>query len=215
MYVDPNEINTDDNREVGKAKTDLIRGAEIQLLHEYGRPFYFTFSRVAQASDNNIEQFINLAGALVDGLETKLLRGKPVLLDAKEQHLFLTECASKTIDSWDFPHSESTKKLIDLIAKKCISRTMEANAPLNDGANAFGIPQTEMNELYQFPAFASLLHFALAYNALALKEHYECKNKTWCLFVLGGLPCIHYGLTLNRGGFCEGHLVDLVEAISQ
>lgn len=215
MYVGPNEIDTDDNREVGKVKTDLIRGAEVQLLHEYGRPFYFTFSRVAQASDNNIEQFISLAGALVDGLETKLLRGKPVLLDAKEQHLLLTERASKTIDSWDFPHSESTKKLIDVIAKKCISRTMEANAPLNDGANAFGIPQTEMNELYQFPAFASLLHFALAYNALALKEHYECKNKTWCLFVLGGLPCIYYGLTLNQGGFCEGHLVDMVEAINQ
>lgn len=215
MLVEPTEIEASSDKEVGKTKSDLIRGAEIQLLHEYSRPFYFTFDRMAQASNNNIEQFINLAGALVDGLETKLLRGKPLLLDAKEQHQFLTESATKTINAWDFPHSESTKKLIDFIAKKCVSRTMEANAPLNDGANAFGVPQTEMNDLYKFPALASLLHFALAYNALTLKEHYECKNKTWCLFGLGGLACIHYKLTLNQGGFCEGHLEELIGAISQ
>jgi len=210
------EVDANDEKEAGKTKTDLIRGAEIQLLHEYGRPFYFSFDRLADASSSNIEQFINLADSLVDGLETKLLRGKTVRLDAREQHHFLTDRATKTINAWDFPYSDATKKLIGFIAEKCRNRTLEVNAPLNDGANAFGIPQGEMDKLQSVsPVFASLLHFALAYNALTLKEHYECKNKTWCLFVLGGLPCIHYGLTLNQGGFCEGHLADLIGAISQ
>lgn len=185
-------------------------------MHEYDRPFFYTFDRLADASSDNIEQFINLAGALVDGLETKLLRGKPAKLDAKEQHQLLTECAAKTIKEWDFPNSEAVKKLVTFIASKCISRTLEPNAPLDDGANAFGIPQQEMNELQtKEPAFANALHFALAYNALTLIEHYECKNKTWCIFELGGLPSIVHRLTLNRGGFCEGQLSDLLGAINQ
>lgn len=216
MLIEPTETEADDDREISKTKAGLIRGAEIQLLHEYGRPFFFTFERLADASSSNIEQFINLADALVDGLETKLLRGKTVRLDAREQHRFLTDRAIKTINDWDFPYSDATKKLIYFISEKCKARTMEANASLNDGANAFGIPQGEMDNLQsEFPMLASLLHFALAYNALTIKEYYECKNKTWCLFVLGGLPCIQYGLTLNQGGFCEGHLADLVGAIGQ
>ncbi len=213
--LEPVETEEDDKK-ISDKKPDLLKGAEIQLMHEYDRPFFYTFDRLADASSDNIEQFINLAGALVDGLETKLLRGKPAKLDAKEQHQLLTERAAKTIKEWDFPNSEAVKKLVAFIANKCIARTLEPNAPLDDGANAFGIPQQEMYELQsKEPAFANALHFALAYNALTLIEHYECKNKTWCIFELGGLPSIVHRLTLNRGGFCEGHLSDLLGAINQ
>lgn len=209
-------IEEDDEEESKTVKSALVRGAEIQLMHEYNRPFFFTFDRLADASGDNIEQFLNLAGALVDGLETKLLRGKPPKLDAKEQHQLLYERADQTIKEWDFPNSESVKKLVSFIANKCIERTLAPNAPLNDGANAFGIPQKEMNELQATaPALVPVLHFALAYNALTLHENYACKNRTWCLFELGGLPNIVHRLTLNRGGFCEGHLTDLLESISE
>lgn len=214
--VEPPEVEASDEIESSKTKINLIIVAELQLLHEYGKPFYFSFKRLADASSSNIEQFINLADSLVDALETKILRGKAVWLDAREQHQFITERAAKTINAWDFPYSDSTKKLIGFIADRCKVRTLEANASLHYGANAFGIPQTEMDKLQsESPLLATLLHFALAYNALFLKENYQCKNKTWCLFVLGGLPCVYYGLTLNQGGFCEGHLADLVRAISQ
>ncbi len=210
------ETEGDYQKEISALKSALLRGAEIQLMHQYDRPFFYTFDRLADASSDNIEQFINLAGALVDGLETKLLRGKTPKLDAKEQHQLLTERASQTIEDWDFPNSEAVRKLIYFIANKCIERTLEPNAPLNDGANAFGIPQEEMNDLKtKAPALASVLHFALAYNALSLKENYECKLKTWCLFELGGLPNIVFKLTLNRGGFCEGHLSDILGSISE
>lgn len=208
--------DNDDRKEIKAGMSALLRGAEIQLMHQYDRPFFFTFDRLADASGDNIEQFINLAGALVDGLETKLLQGKPAKLDAKEQHQLLTKRASETIKEWDFPNCESVRKLVYFIANKCIERTLEPNAPLNDGANAFGIPQEEMNDLQvKAPALISVLHFALAYNALTLKENYECKNRTWCLFELGGLPNIVYRLTLNRGGFCEGHLSDILGSISK
>lgn len=215
-FVESIGTSEDDEDENKTAKPALVRGAEIQLMHQYNRPFFFSFDRLADASGDNIEQFLNLAGALVDGLETKILRGKLPKLDAKEQHQLLYERADQTIKEWDFPNCESVRKLVSFIANRCIERTLEPNAPLNDGANAFGVPQKEMDELRATaPALVPVLHFALAYNALTLHENYACKNRTWCLFELGGLPNIVHRLTLNRGGFCEGHLKDLAESISE
>jgi hypothetical protein len=205
-----------EGEEAKKVKPSLIAGANIQLLHEFDRPFYFSFDRVADASNDNIEQFINLAGSLVEMIETRLLRGHPPGLDAKMQHQTLARRADETVKAWDFPYSEAVRKLVAFIAGHCKDKTLVGNAPLDDGANAFGIPQSEMNRLQNEGGdLIPVLHYALAYNALSLFENYECKNKTWCLFELGGLPIIINGLTFSRGGFCEGHLSDLKASIAK
>lgn len=198
-----------------KAKSALIAGANIQLLHDFERPYYFSFDTVADASSDNIEQFISLAGALVDVIETRLLRNQSLRLDAKVQHQTLVKRAADTVDQWNFPHSESVRKIVSLIAKRCIDRTLEPNAPLDDGANTFGVPQAEMDRLRKEGGpLIHVMHYAQAYNAFSIVEHYECKKRKWCLFELGGLPIIANGLTLGRGGFCEGHVSDLMECIN-
>ncbi|MBF3851420.1 hypothetical protein ISF79_01120 [Burkholderia pseudomallei] len=194
----------------------LIAGANLRLTHDYGRPFYFGFDRLVDASGENIEQFIQLAGALVDNVETRILRGREPKLDAKVQDEILVRQAKDTIDRWNFPHSEAVRRLIDFIAARCTDRTLEPNAPLDDGANAFGIPQSEMDRFQKEGGrLIQVLHYALAYNALSLTENYDCKRKTWCLFQLGGLPILRSGLTFGRGGFCEGHLSDLIASIGE
>lgn len=197
-------------------KSALITGAAIQLTHEFDRPFYYSFDRLADASSDNIELFISLAGALVDAIETRILRNRKAELDAKQQHSILTRRADEIMRQWDFPHCESAKKLIAFIASRCVARTLELNAPLSDGANAFGIPQSDMDRLEQAaPELVPVIHYAIAYNAITLKEHYNCKKRVWCLFALGGIPIVANRLTLGRGGFCEGRLSDLKESIQQ
>ncbi|MBI4937622.1 MAG: hypothetical protein HY846_05305 [Nitrosomonadales bacterium] len=196
-------------------KPAVIVGAELQLTHRFKRPFYFSFDRLADASGDNIEIFISLAGALVDELETQVLRNKKPELDARQQHTILTRRAEEIMGQWDFPHCESVKKLVSFIGNRCIARTMERNAPLSDGANAFGIPQTEMDQLEaSAPELAQVIHYAIAYNAITLRENYLCKKRSWCLFLLGGIPIVANRLTLGRGGFCEGHLRDLKGSIA-
>lgn len=199
---------------VARANKSLQIGAEVQLLHQYGRPFYFGFERLADCSTSNIEQFIGLAGGLVELLEKKVVRGRTPLLDASEQHKLISEYASRSIKEWDFPYAESVRKLVTHIANRCTEKSLEPNAPLGEGASSFGIPQSEMERLSgAAEALAPVLHYALAYNAIALRESYSCKGREWCLFELGGIPLIANKLPFARGNFCEGHLDDLVSAV--
>jgi len=212
-YTEGEEETGADKRK--SAKSALIAGANIQLLHEFQRPYYFSFETVADASSDNIEQFIGLAGSLVDVIETRLLRNQPLWLDAKVQHQTLVKHASDMVAQWNFPHSEAVRKIVAFIAKRCVAKTMEPNAPLDDGANTFGVPQSEMDRLRKEGGLLiQVLHYAQAYNAFSLVEEYECKKRTWCLFELGGLPIIANGLTLGRGGFCEGHVSELMECLN-
>ena len=194
----------------------LILGANLQLFHEFGKPFYYSFERLADASGENIEQFIHLAGVLVEQIETRVIRGRDPNLDAKSQNSALLEVARETIRNWNFPHSTEVKRLIEFIAKRCLERTLAPNAPLDDGANALGIPQSDMDRFQKEGGdLVPVLHYALAYNAITLTEGYECKKRTWCLFQLGGLPILANGLTFSRGGFCEGSLGQLIASIEE
>lgn len=198
-----------------KVSASVVTGAEIQLLHEFDRPFYYGFNRLADASNQNIEQFISLAGVLVDELETLIVRNKPPRLDAKRQHITLRARAKKIMDEWDFPYAPRVRRLVDYISEQCVAITCRPNAPLGDGANAFGVPQEDLKLLDQNADFAQVIHYALAYQAIVMVEEYSCKKRQWCLFELGGVPSISAGLTFSRGGFVEGRLSQLEQQLDR
>lgn len=199
--------------EVSKVQRPVITGAELQMLHRFDRPFYFGFERLADAANENIEQFVTLASVLVDRLETQAIRGRPLALDARQQHKAVREQAAKLIDQWDFPYAPQVRKLVDFIGAKCADLTLRPNAPLSDGANAYGILISDLANLESNDELARVLHYALAYQALVLVEPYDCKGKTWALFELGGVSIIAKGLTHSRGGFVEGTLHQLKNAV--
>jgi hypothetical protein len=198
-----------------KIDNAVVVGAELQLLHEFGRPFFYGLDRLADASGENIEQFISLASVLVDHLETLVIRRKRPQLEPQRQHEALVGQATKAISHWDFPYAPRVKKLVDFIAERAIEITRRPNAPLDDGANAFGVPQSDVKELEDDPDFENVLHYALAYQAIVMVEEYKCKGEVWCLFELGGVACLSKGLTLMRGGFVEGRLDELRRVVAR
>lgn len=202
-----------DDRQAGSS---LIEGARIQLLHEFERPYYYGMDKLIAASNANIEQFIRLAGALVDELLARLIRGHTGSLSAKSQHLALVKQAKQTMSDWDFPYHAAVRRLVDRIGARCVERTRLPNAPLADGANAIGVPQEEMDRvLARAERLTRVLHFAFAYKALVFVPQYRCKNRVWCLLELGALPCMAYGLTLGRGGFIEDTLSGLEALVAE
>ncbi len=203
----------DSSEEVSKVQRSVVTGAELQMLHRFDRPFYFGFERLADAANENIEQFVTLASVLVDRLETQAIRGRQLALDARQQHKAIREQAVNLIGQWDFPYAPQVRKLVDFIGGRCLELTLRPNAPLSDGANAYGILLSDLANLDSNDELARVLHYALAYQALVLVEPYECKGKTWALFELGGVAIIAKGLTHSRGGFVEGTLHQLKSAV--
>ncbi len=211
LFGGPAEDSSEE--EVSKVQRPVVTGAELQMLHRFDRPFYFGFERLADAANENIEQFVTLASVLVDRLETQAIRGRPLALDARQQHKAVREQAVDLIDQWDFPYAPQVRKLVDFIGGRCEELTLRPNAPLSDGANAYGILRSDLENLDSNDELARVLHYALAYQALVLVEPYECKGKTWALFELGGVAIIAKGLTHSRGGFVEGTLHQLKTSV--
>lgn len=187
-----------------KADATVAEAARVHLHHEYERPYYFGFDTVSDAASENAEQFLHLAGKLVARLETKIIRNRGHTLEAGHQHAELKAAAAKILTRYDYPFAVEALALADAMAKQCLQKTLEPNAPLGGGANAIGVPQVEFDQIPQlYPRLAKVLQFAVAYNVITLAQNYGQGNKLWCLLELGGSVIIKHGLTLQRGGFLE------------
>jgi hypothetical protein len=202
--------NTEHERQP-KVDSGVYEGARIHLLHGFDRPFFYGFDDLCDASNGNAEQFLRLAAELVEAIANQVQRRKNAALTISQQHRILRRRSDEAVAQWDFPESSTVAKLVAGIAARCKAKSLEPNAPLGAGASAFGVPHDQFDRAAQrAPALASVLKYAVAYNALLIIPRYECKNRDWCLFELGGLSLLQEGLTLKRGGFIEGTVAEMI-----
>lgn len=202
-----------DEEDVPAMKLSIVHGSRLQLMHWYDRPYYYGFEHVRDASAENAELFLHFAGHLVEQSEVRLIRGSDAALPARTQHEKLRAKARELISEWNFPYFREVLGLIEEMAARCLEKTLAENAPLDAGAQAFGIPQAEMDRVMdQTPKLARALHYGIAYKAFQITQQYKQGEKSgppWCLLELGGFVRVAYGLTHQRGGFIESSLDEL------
>ena len=193
------------------ADSGIADGGRILLLHEYGRPYYYGIDAICDGSAENAEQFLQLASRLVSASEARIVRGDSSSLPSAYQHKLLMEKANEVVREWIFPRHAEVKKLCMYIAAECKRKSLEPNASLGGGANAFGILDEEFDELpVKHSELAHTLKFGVAYGALSIKRNHGTKKRLWTLIELTGPFLITQGLTLSRGGFLEKQLKDLL-----
>ena len=209
------ELSDADPAKPLKADAGIAEAARIHLHHRFGRALYFGISTVCDASSENAEQFLRLAGRLVARAETKLVRNRSAVLDSALQHNELVAEASRILDM-DFPYAQEARALVFGMAQECVRRSLEPNASLDGGASAFGVPQEQFNAIPRaYPRLARVLQYAVAYNVVTLSQNYGQGGKEWCLIELGGCVLLKHGLTLKRGGFLERTTKALVELLPE
>jgi hypothetical protein len=199
-----------------KADVSVADAARVHLHERFGRPYHYGLEDLCDASNENAELFLQLAGALVSRMETKVIRNLDPALTPAQQQAELTSKASEIIENWTFPFARKVRALVDEMARECLAMTHQPNARLGAGANAVGIPEREMVALLGGETeLALVLKFAVAYGAITAIRNYGQGGKDWCLFELSGPVCLRYGLTLKRGGFLERRIEDLQAIVEQ
>ncbi len=189
-------------------------GARVHLLHGLGAPYYYGFEALSDAASDNAEVFLNICSHIVEAAENLLIKQRTPILSPADQHKLIVSRANRIVSDWNFPEVQRVRRLCDFIAARCLRRSLEPNAPLGPGANAYGISQASFEEIPKaHPIFANALKFAVAYNGLSCHPNYDCKNRKWCLFELGGPFVVTAGLTFKKGGFVEGTVKELLTAI--
>src|SRR3546814_14946813 len=79
-----------------KADAGVAEGARLHLNEEFGRPLHYGLDNLCDASNENAELFLQLAGALVARMETKAIRGQSPVLPPADQQAVLTEKAKES-----------------------------------------------------------------------------------------------------------------------
>ena len=193
-----------------KADASVADAARVHLHERFKRPYHYGLDVVCDASNENAELFLQLAGALVSRMETKVIRNLDPALTPAQQQTELTAKATEIIENWSFPFVRKVRTLVEHMAMKCVAITSQPNARLGSGANAFGVLEHEMQALLKSDEeLAMVLKFGIAYSALTAIRGYGQGGKDWCLLELSGPVCLRYGLTLKRGGFHESCVEDL------
>lgn len=197
-----------------KANSGVAEGARLHLNEDFGRALHYGLDDLCDASNENAELFLQLAGSLVARMETRAIRNQPPALPASLQQSTLAEKAREIMDGWSFAFARRVRTLVDAIADDCRKASLAPNAPLaaGAGANAVGVLEDEIKPLLVgSDELALILKYAVAHGAISVQRDYGQGGKLWCLIELSGIVCLARGLTFHRGGFLERDVRYLAE----
>src|SRR3546814_9988306 len=91
------------------------------------------YSADLDASNENAELFLQLAGALVARMETQAIRGRSLTLTAPAQQDVLLTKAREIMNGWAFPFARQVRELVDRLAADCGGVSLLPNARLGYG----------------------------------------------------------------------------------
>lgn len=204
-----------------KEAAGVRAAAELFLSREFGFPYYFGLSQLANLGSFNVEQFIRLAGDLFEESLAAAVMRRPTELSPQRQERIIKDAFDERMK--DLPrrarNGRSALNFLDAIGRFCREETYQANAPYAPGVTGIALSMTDCSSLYhantrknrpEIAAFADVLTTALQYNLLLPDVDRPRPSGRVVVLYLNRLVCAKYGLPLHYGGFREKRLKDVM-----
>lgn len=217
------------NEPIPAEEMDMDQGiksiAEFFLSREFGIPYYFGFSRLAQISSYNVEQFIYMAGNLFEEAISSVWLDNRFTLSVKRQEEILRDAAKRI---WveiprSVPNSNEIISLLNHVKELCLEETFRETSPYN-GVTGIGIRRKDIDTLIEAGRIGQNQNYVLLEKVLKtcisqnlfeeIKEYRQGrKGEKWVILYLNRILCVHFGLPLNYGGWRPRRLSALLSCM--
>jgi len=221
LTLDLAPLPSEDLESADSSKED--RAAEIFMHEELKVPYYFGLDRIAMLATFNVEEMLQLAAALYEGLRTKqILRQRELVLTPMEQERVVTEVARKRLEFVPSTHTQGTRarRMLTAIGEFCRERTFQPNAPYAPGVTGVCLSEKEVSLLEGSDSpygpsgktLIQVLSECVAENLLVKKPSQATTGReAGVIFYLNRTLCVHFGLPVQHGGWQEVDAPDLIE----
>lgn len=199
------------------------RAAEHFARVEMEAPVYFGRDALATVSSWNVEQYLEVAGDLFDEIAASAAgrRGPPPALTPERQDALIRKVADKR---WEglvrrLPQGYEARLFLEAACEYCRNQTFRVTAPYPPGVTGFAISMSERKRLIEgvegklkeVAKLRSVLTSLVAQNILIPRIDHRNKGKSFMLFYMNRLLCVHATLPLGYGGWREKTLKELVD----
>lgn len=217
LFPEPLPAKDLDEKEAASARA----AAELFLSKEFGFPYYFGLSQLANLGSFNVEQFIRLAGDLFEESLAAAVMRRPTELSPQRQERIIKDAFDERMK--DLPrrarNGRAALNFLDAIGHFCREETYQANAPYAPGVTGIALSMTDCSSLYDantrknrpdVDTLADVLTTALQYNLLLPDVDRPRPSGRVVILYLNRLVCAKYDLPLHYGGFREKRLQDVI-----
>jgi hypothetical protein len=197
--------------------------AELHVTKEGDLPLYFGMSKLAALASANIEQFLELSGALFEEIASAGVLGRSDPLTPERQEVILGRVAR---ERWrDVPHrvanGSDLQRFLEGLARFCVTETYKGTASYPPGVTGFALTTRDRDLLLatadsKHPSRARLLRvLSAAVSQNILEPNDEVlqgeKGSRKTVFYLNRLLCLNFRLPVGYGGWRLKSISDLCD----
>lgn len=208
--------------EFEKRAKGVEKAAEHFVRREVGAPIYFGREALGQSASNNVEQYLEIAGEMFEEISAKVgsQRDTPTPLSPTRQDALLRQVAR---GRWDqlvrrMPRGYEARRLLEAIGTFCRQQTFRPTAPYAPGVTGVAITMADRaqlidrtdEEIRPFIPLRDVLTSLVAQNLLVPRVDHQNNGRTYVVFYLNRLLCVHFDLPLGYGGWRHKPLSSLV-----
>ena len=198
------------------------RAAEHFLRTEAGAPIYFGREALSAVSTSNVDQYLEVAGAMFEEISAKIRfrRDQLVPLSPERQDAIVRRVAD---ERWEdilrrLPRGIEARRLLEAIGQFCRQQTFRPSAPYAPGVTGIAISMADRKvlidsrdeEIGHFLRLRDVMTSLVAHNLLVPRLDHRNNGREYVVFYLNRLLCVQFGLPLGYGGWRAQSLRDLL-----